>query len=379
MKVRSAPSEVPPQQVKPSAMLVQFSSEVNSLRASSDTGSGHEVQLQRMLQFMEDVAQRSTDWNYTMDEEEVEALNVIRTFLDGLQADALISLNEDQLEVDAARDAIQDCTDDTITGLGEAASLKTDLVDPANETHQEKRLAGCGVSAPCDDYDNFRQGDLQDGRLLCFPEASDPLSNEELQNINQESPILEEAEACLKRVENWFTELYELYLACVAQRASQAGASNAANTDQLDFEEAVCSWGTKLDSTCNTQVTCRNHTITFRNLTHEHVPESEQARKADMYAVEKILCYFEVFDVNNTQKPIKLDECIAMEPDLSMYDIEYHEIPNEQPCSKLEDLPCEESWIQREYIDMSWYSNWGGVESTCPPMASCTVCPLLLG
>jgi hypothetical protein len=160
---------------------------------------------------------------------------------------------------------------------------------------------------------------------------------------------LKDMEGCLEEVNTWLNPLYSLYDDCAQNKDAHTDQTRNCNIKQGTFEASYCSYASKLDSTCDEQISCRNRELNNRFTTHAAIKISEAARKSDYEAGSKIVCLFKVFEAKNEDKKDQLQTCKDLDVDVSGLDIEYHEIPDATPCTKEQDRPCADSWLSREY------------------------------
>jgi len=126
------------------------------------------------------------------------------------------------------------------------------------------------------------------------------------------------------------------------------------DTNQTQLENDFCSYSKQLSVTCQAQTECRQKHITFRDATHRDVAANEAARKADHITSEMVLCYFKVFESNNTNKSATLRGCEQLVVNTSQLSISYPAIPVAKDCDVEENQPCNQEWLSAEYDTKQW-------------------------
>merc|ERR1712227_284840 len=119
-----------------------------------------------------------------------------------------------------------------------------------------------------------------------------------------------------------------------------------------------------MGSTCAVQVSCYREAWRRYNQTKDRLNVSEAARKASYLSSQKIHCYLNVFEVNDTSKPTAISHCEAQFFNVSKYDIQYPDHcagnkcfpPRATHCQAFLDKPCDVDWVSSEYESQSWYT-----------------------
>lgn len=168
-------------------------------------------------------------------------------------------------------------------------------------------------------------------------------------------------EACLEETKSWLDPLHQRYILCKNATTVHQNKTVECNLEQGTFEESFCAYESRIEGTCAEQTSCRTRTVEARNETHKAVAVAEAARKTDVEGGLRILCLFDVFEANNTDKPNTLSTCLNKTYNTSKYDITYHPVPAAVSCTKDVDAPCD------DYASQAWYSK--------APTTMCKVCP----
>jgi len=117
-------------------------------------------------------------------------------------------------------------------------------------------------------------------------------------------------ESCLESVNTWLPKLWEKYVPCRDKRKADNTKCSECNGKQSTFESAFCSYISKLEDACDTQDTCRKHSLAARTNTIKRVQDSVKNRKADYQAGTMVMCYFKIFEAkSDADKTKMLEEC----------------------------------------------------------------------
>jgi len=139
------------------------------------------------------------------------------------------------------------------------------------------------------------------------------------------------------------------------------------DANQTEFERDYCDYKDKLSDTCDAQDACTLTHGKIRNDTHVDVRANEVARKSDYETGKKVLCYFGVFESNNSHKNSTLAQCNGLVVNTSLLDIIYPTYTQPHPCNPLSDGPCASTWTNREYDTQTWFPK--------VTMKDCEACP----
>lgn len=265
----------------------------------------------------------------------LQAIPVIRLFLESLLNETFRGHDVDQGELDATMRLISECGPDVVT-LGK--QLKH-----AKEVHSDCRslevLNATEEKALCDVYDAQRKA---------------PPSCSLLKATTSEPDELRMFEDCLREFSKWWA-IYDHYMACFEAREVRGRQREQCLRDQAAFESAACGHALGQDVHCS----CRTKHISFYWRIHADVLRKEADRKADFEAAKRIDCLVDVAEAagNGTgvNKSSILQACMERRFNSSGLDIQYASIPDELvDCSPLS-VPCKTSWLQAEYAGESWH------------------------
>jgi hypothetical protein len=316
------------------------------------------------LDFIQAMAEKVAGHNYTMTDAEKQALEAIRNVVKTMIVTIDTQHQEDQNEVNRARDDIKYCSDVAANGSLVAAGLNTGVTTArsTNSNCRNRQSTATGTqNTLCTFYHTYRKSDK------AVPDTC--MSNHLTESYvkTDVAPELADMENCLENTKKWIDPLYNAYKGCRDQGDVITNLTSQCNSDQSSFESKYCAWATKNDDTCDAQTQCRAHEIAKRTAVHGNVSASESARQSDYRASQKVLCFFKVFEANNANKSATLQGCINLVVDVSNYTITYPAVPAPHPCTKSTHEPCDVSWVSTEYTSQAWHS--------LAPAATCTPCP----
>jgi len=316
----------------------------------ADTGA-HTEYLRSALVMVKELASKG----------ERDALELIRDFIDDLKKSAINSHQEDQREVRRAKELIQMCADVTKSTLnGDVKGLEATMIG-SRQKHDACRTseAGCQKNEDtfCAAWDSYRKTNVPN---QC---AGVDFKNDMATDV----PAIKAAmQQCLRDLQPFYSSHAECWKfgECVDEIAPFC------DTNQTKFERDFCAYSMRLSRTCQDQTDCRKRHISFRNATHTDVQANEAARKADYRTSQQVLCYFKVFEANNTDKSAILRGCEKLAVNTSQLNIKYPAIPAAEVCVVENNQPCDADWVSAEYDAKDWKQHV--TMRTCDP---CTPTP----
>jgi len=321
--------------------------------------------LQEMNMKVRILAQKVAGHNYSMTDSEESALNIIEAWIRTMYSTLNQQYYEDQHEVNQVRDLIMGCTNAAETALATVNDMNTAVVTKRQQ-HGECREGEVGdnqsTSAACEHYATYRQTSPDRVPPHCL-ETKLQLDYVEAVDRNKVNKM----ESCLKGAKVWLDPLYEKYIDCEAAGDTYSNKKQECDKKQQDFELNFCAYAAKLKDACEEQVTCRRNTVPRRQPTYKEIKLSEAARKAEFETGQQILCFFKVFEANNTDKPATLSTCMNKTFDSSNYTITYPPEPPPVLCNTEPHQPCDGQFLQKEYEEKSWYN--------IAPATTCNSCP----
>merc|ERR1719361_2462761 len=171
---------------------------------------------------------------------------------------------EDEREVNRIKDMIEDCGDQTKISLDAVNKLKSVTVNKGND-HDNCRTQGeqekTSQTLACNDYDIYRITNAN-------AQAPDCLKTINLDIGTSDEQKRQNMENCLEAAKLWLNPLYEKYKTCAREEAAFQNMTKQCDKKQQDFEQSFCSYKSKLEGTCDAQVSCRATKIKIRDETH---------------------------------------------------------------------------------------------------------------
>jgi len=329
------------------------------------SGSPERMSLFGMRRYVESLAERVADQNYRVSPTESEALQTIKQYISNMSANALITHDEDQAELNAARDLIQGCADDTANLLSGAVYNLGQTLEAYRQAHASCRtdegVTYDAMRLVCSPYEQYIQIEANRIPPVCVTQLDN--SFVDVTNPMQRSQM----EACFESVHTWLMPLLDQSRLCNNKSDIHSSQTAECNTKQSTLEHGSCAYAAKLDDTCDTQIRCRTSTIEARNNTHSRLKTSETSRKAGYSAGKHALCYFRVFEASKTDMDQIFKECKSLSVDTSKFDLSYPEVPAEKTCEPESVRTCDSAWLHREYSTQAWFAK--------ASMATCQQCP----
>merc|ERR1719270_1021517 len=105
-----------------------------AVRSDDTTMDGNEA-----LAFVEGLAEKVAGHDYTLSDEEKNAIDSIKKFIERLLKDIVTQRDEDQAEVNSIRDLIEGCATSATNSLKQVAALKIE-VGAARTQHSDCRV-----------------------------------------------------------------------------------------------------------------------------------------------------------------------------------------------------------------------------------------------
>jgi len=359
--------------LKPSSLLqkqVQVRAKQHLQVSDEEADAGvHAKYLRNALVMVKELASNVTEWDTNLSKSEREALDLIKDFIDDLSKSAIKSHDVDQREVNRAKGLIADCAISAETSLtDDVAPLKTRM-HGSRKNHNACRTKEADCQSKehdrCDKWDLYRKNtELSACADVNFHEHK-----------KSDVPATKAAmEKCLLDLQPFYLKYKDCskYGECVTEIAP------VCDTNQTQFEKDFCIYHKLLNTTCQAQTDCREKHIAFRDATHGDVRANEAFRKADHITSQMVLCYFKVFESNNTNKSAILRGnntnksailrgCEQLAVNTSQLDINYPAIPDAHDCDVEPRQPCDKDWLSAEYDSKMWKGN--------VTMLDCRPCP----
>jgi len=169
-------------------------------------------------------------------------------------------------------------------------------------------------------------------------------------------PTKTSMEQCVTDIRNWINPLYALYIKCRDAKDNHLKKTRECDGKQHIFEGDFCQYATTLAAVCSTQKKCRETNKGLLKSGDESLKVAEKAREADCKVGYKVQCLLGVFEESdNAKKPGILEACKKQVPTCPAA-IDYPPVPVKFACEPEPSEPCENDWLQKEYISQSWYS-----------------------
>jgi len=333
-------------------------------------GQMGETTLGHALSFVTALAKKAEGHNWTMSPEENMAIQTIRDMIDDLFNGSMIQFNEDQLEVNQSKQRILDCTDQAEHNHTHAVTPQEAEANRSRVDHAQCRMRLnpiiINTSDHCNRYHNYRK----DSSNFVDPFPGCMATDLTLAKIQTDDHTAKHAmERCLVHTVETLRPLYDLYLGCKQSNDLRKEVNSECDRKQTKFEDDFCDYASSLHAKCHTHSQCVNDRTADRNTTYAEVRKAEAARKADWKTATHIRCLLQVFEKDNANKTAQLNDCVWAPVDTSSITIYYPPIPPPVPCPVEDSVPCNDTWLEREYRSQSWYN--------ATSMAPCTPCPAL--
>jgi hypothetical protein len=281
-------------------------------------------------------------------------LDGISEEMDNIMAYTTTQHGEDQGEVNAATQAIANCGSAASSGLDDVAA-KDQTMSNGKQTHnqcriREKAAYGDEVTK-CNSLTDF------------VTNLAPPACMSDNGNWQQFAKVsYKEMQDCFSEIEQWARDNQELHASkeTACQDAIKAHDDEHSDCDknQDSYEAAACSWADNLIKNCDTQVSCRNATITARDTTQAAVRSADGARQAEYKAAVKIKCLLRVLHAPDAQKGSLLADCSGDTLNTTVpFTMQYPETPAIVPCvsQPADSRPCTSDWLASSYESQGWY------------------------
>lgn len=310
--------------------------------AEKTTLGGHSGELQPMMEFVTTQAAMmlANKSNYSMSTEVRNALQIFMNYITQMQADIGTLHNADQADINEALGMAQNCS---------TSHTGASAVDTARNAHaqcrENQKNSKTNETTQCTTYANARANNAP---------PSCELVNSRLNN----HPAFD---ACLKQFYPWAKDLYDKLMACEASKNTTTSIGNKCDSNQTQFENAVCNFHSGF---CTCQTTTRTHYQTRKGA----ITTAESLRKVDYQSGEKIRCYVNVLIANSTTNNITqmFNNCNQNSVDVTNLTVNYGSLPAMVTQCNDTLKPCDTAWVSREYTSKTWYST--------APTKPCTPC-----
>jgi len=301
--------------------------------------------LRNALVMVRELASNVTAWDTDLSQSERNSLDVIKQFITDLFQSAANSHDEDQREVNRARDLIGDCASTAKTSLTNDVQPLKNIMQGSRQDHNTCRTSEGG----CQTHQNQACAEWEAYRKSNTPTECAGVAFKAHMGTQVESTKLD-MEQCLRDLQPYYLK----HIPCWQYKGCVDGFAPLCDNNQTKFERDFCGYSSQLSYTCQAQIDCRERHIKFRDDTHADVVVNEAARKADYTTGKKVLCYFKVFEAKNPNKSAILQGCDKLTVDTSKLDITYPGTPAPNPCVVEAEEPCTTGWVDAEYKNKKW-------------------------
>jgi len=359
---------------------VGVGADIVNLAKQLHAGGRKRLSLVDMQSFAAKLAEKVVDQDYRSTPTDDTIIQTMKDYINTMLANVVTSHDEDQTEVNAARDLIQVCGTDTETLLSGTVANFEQSAQTAREAHESCRTAEAtkhdDMTSDCAPYTASLFSTPKPSCLDSLTALMDPADATQRQ-------CFEDTQAWLSSYQAWLTPLNDKSQLCKDRTANHGTQNGECSTKQRTFESSTCAHELENAAACAAQDTCRTRTIAARDTTHARVAVSESARKSEHGAGTMALCYLAVLEANETEKPQKFQECQDLTVSTSQFDVSYPAVPSEFPCESVSPETCDSTWISTEYSSKSWFSKVtldtcqacptpAPTTPTTPPDPSCT-------
>jgi len=315
--------------------------------------------LRNALVMVRELASNVTAWDTDLSQSERNSLDVIKQFITDLFQSAANSHDEDQREVNRARDLIGDCASTAKTSLTNDVQPLKNIMQGSRQDHNTCRTSEGG----CQTHQNQACAEWEAYRKSNTPTECAGVAFKAHMGTQVESTKLD-MEQCLRDLQPYYLK----HIPCWQYKGCVDGFAPLCDNNQTKFERDFCGYSSQLSYTCQAQIDCRERHIKFRDDTHADVVVNEAARKADYTTGKKVLCYFKVFEAKNPNKSAILQGCDKLTVDTSKLDITYPGTPAPNPCVVEAEEPCTTGWVDAEYKSKKWLKDVTLTDcEPCPP------------
>jgi hypothetical protein len=175
---------------------------------------------------------------------------------------------------------------------------------------------------------------------------------------------------CLENFTTHHCDLYEVGREqCKNATEDHAESEEDCHKQQNDFENAVCSLDATILNQCYKYEGCYDEAHSSFYTIKETVQELEILFKAQMGALEQIMCFGNAIIENHTDYDhCESMSCVECSPNM---DIDYTDPPPREECDEaLEQKPCDQDFLDTEYNNV-----WNNGTDPADLLAACKPCP----
>jgi len=296
----------------------------------------------------------------------VQTAGAIRTLLSNLNSTVFVALHKDrdaaQTLIDDARAAVVDCNDDRATAFsdvdGKTVWDAEGLVNSTRDNHTE-----------CKDHGSDGQEHLHGVMTTVCTRHDNRIKRYHNCGTNDETKDSDAVYAWMRCLENFTTHHCDLYEIgreqCENATKDHSDAEKDCHEKQNTFENAVCALNSDINNACAHYEGCYDSANASWWTTKATVEDMEVLFKAQMQALEQILCFGNAILANNTDyDQCEFDTCAEC-PNMN---ITYTRPPAEVQCNEaLAETPCDNNFMATEY------GKWNN--DTADLLAACQACP----
>jgi len=305
--------------------------------------------LGHVLVAVQKLAQGVTNGTEQLSDATREALAGIGEEMQAIIAATNVSHQEDQGEVDRARDAFLDC----VTGEGGESNVSVVVATQEQEhasCRREEAELSRNMSTACAAY----------AATVAVPGAPTcMLTLSGAQNDTQ----AEHLESCLELIAAWLTpyqaRVAETKAACNAIKERHQDQTQGCNILQRGYEDSFCDYRRELTGACSRYDSCFSSREVEQRSVQEKVQVTEASRKAQFVAAKHIQCYLAVINGDAEARQGLLGNCTSLEVATLHLDVMYHDTPEATECdvSLVNTYPCQQPWLTEHYESQSWFAD----------------------
>jgi len=370
------------------ASLMQVKSLSQKLQASSVQGTSNRAQtlagFQKYTQELVDKymadppadAGSAVDRHSSQSEEVMQAIGIIKEYLEQLYTDLLVYHNQDKAAAKYCAEVPARCDEAHFNSSVVTAieTIETHVIQKKSlhATCRDELAAVCAEPA-CPDYHEYRKTD--DAALLPYCAKGGHLAHQAAGLGTEE---LSHFESCLQPTKQWLDPLYDKYTNCRDHAENEETASGTCSTEQGEFEAANCHMTTWTEIHCENHENCLEHGRTQcegslgASGDCVQIEQNWRARQADNETAMRILCLLNVLTNIDDNAAQALQACHGDESTYAEENM-FWEVPCE--VKVLESTPekcqagvkttdqCNDLWLIQNYPDLA--SRPAGSDNDC--------------
>lgn len=281
---------------------------------------------------------------YTGTDVEVEALDVVRGYVDSIISATKKAHDENQGELNSAKALVTDCNTVAKTALDGRLTTQARVVTAEKSVHSQCRGNEVTLKA------------TRDAKCQAYSDKKDLFGSSRVAGLGMCSGGSgDTSDDAIAKGYEWLQDLKAKMHACNGATTSHSDKRSVCGVNQSNYEKGRCFFKDKTNEVCDTLDGCYQKDSSFFTLRSQAVKGLEGIRKAEHASATRVLCYIDILQNQTGNKTEKLAKCKGA-VSTSHLSITYPTTPSKYSCVRVTSAPCDADWVRTEYTTQTWHT-----------------------